>query len=235
MTWDEVSEPTRDAIRIALNITAREQFAAHCVRPDDRAAVEPATAAWHVLFVPPGESAINLDRDCPAPTSCVVREIQRNLDVLESSALPAERAEALRLLAHLIADAHQPLHVGLEADDGGKKLSAIFMGEETTMRAIWDEHLIAPLPEPTAPDGLVRLFGWFFQVGGPREYWLQSSPIDWARESLWIMRTPATGYVGNPGGLVFDEGYIKQNRIIALEQMYKASLRLSRALTDALR
>ena len=234
MTWNESTEEARDAIRAILNVTAREQFAAHCARPDEHLKEHPERAAWHVLYLPPSAATIDLDRDCPMPASCVWREIERNLGVLKSAAPRAERAEALGLLAHLVADAHQPLNIGLAQDDGGARLTATFLGRPTTMRAIWDELLIEPVPEPTAPDGIIRLTGWFFQVDGPREYWLQTTPADWVRESLWIMRTPATGYVGNSGGLSFDELYVKQNRLVALEQIYKASLRLTQVLADAL-
>jgi len=232
--WNELTEPARDKIRDVLGITAREQFAAHCVRPDERIDDHPETAGWHVLYVPRDAVAIDLARDCPPPASCVVREIERTIGVLKSGAPRDEKAAALGLLAHLVADAHQPLNMGLAADQGGAALPATFLGEPTTLRGIWDEHLFAKVPEPTAPDGILRLYGIFFGVGGPRDYWLQTTPVDWARESMWIARTPATAYIGNPGGLAFDEAYIKQNQSVALEQVYKAWLRLTQVLLDAL-
>ncbi len=55
----------------------------------------------------------------------------------------------------------------------------------------------------------------------------------WAIESYWIMRTPATGYLGNPGNLTFGEVYVAQNKLTAMEQIEKAGLRLSHLLNRA--
>ena len=233
--WDEISEANRDRAREILNITAREQFAAHCVRPDDLINKSPDTAAWHVMNVARGESTVDLERDCPMPASCVVREIERNIGILESEASKDEKASALAFLGHLVADVHQPLNMGLAEDRGGEKTTAIFLGQSTTMRAIWDDHLLAAVPEPTAPNGILRIYGFLFRVGARSNSWTETRPLGWAQQSLWVMRTPATGYLGNPGGLAFDEIYVKQNELTALEQVDKAAVRLAHVLRDLLK
>lgn len=235
VAWDEISEQNRDRARDILNITAREQFAAQCVRPDDLIKKHPETAAWHVMNVAPGESEVDLDRDCPLPASCVVREIERNIGILASGASKDEKASALALLGHLVADVHQPLNLGLAEDRGGEATSAIFLGQPTTMRAIWDEHLLATVPEPTAPNGILRIYGVLFRVGARSNSWTETRPLGWAQQSLWVMRAPATGYLGNAGGLTFDELYVKQNEIVALEQVDKAAVRLASVLRDVLK
>lgn len=234
VAWDEISEANRDQAREILNITARDQFAAHCVRPDDLIKSHPETAAWHVMNVAPGASTVDLERDCPLPASCVVREIERNIGVLTSAASNTEKASALALLGHLVADAHQPLNMGLAEDRGGDTLTAMFLGQPTTMRAIWDEHLLAAMPEPTAPNGILRIYGFLFRVGARSNSWTETRPLGWAQQSLWVLRTPATGYLGNPGGLAFDELYVKQNELVALEQVDKAAVRLAHVLRDVL-
>jgi hypothetical protein len=64
--------------------------------------------------------------------------------------------------------------------------------------------------------------------------WPQGTPLDWAQETLWLMRTPAAGYLGNPSGLIFDEVYVQQNYPIAQEQIEKAGVRLDTVLNQAL-
>jgi hypothetical protein len=49
------------------------------------------------------------------------------------------------------------------------------------------------------------------------------------------MRGAPTGYVGNPGGLTFDETYVQQNRPVAMGQLEKAGVRLGLTLNEALR
>jgi hypothetical protein len=235
VAWDEIGEADRDRAREILNITAREQFAAHCVRPDDLVKTRPETAAWHVLPVARGESTIDLERDCPLPASCLVREIERNIAIVKSPAPPDEKATALALLGHLVADVHQPLNMGLAEDRGGDALPAIFLGQATTMKAIWDEHLLAAVPEPMAANGILRIYGFLFRVGARSNSWTETRPLGWAQQSLWVLRTPATGYLGNPGGLAFDQLYVKQNELVALEQVDKAAVRLAHVLRDVLR
>lgn len=234
LTWDEIPEETRDKARVILNITAREQFAALCAQPDEDIKRHPDTGTWHVMFAPDAGAGFDPARDCTAPKSCVVREIDRAITVLKDDVSTAEKAAALRLLSHLIADIHHPLNLGLAPDRGGAGVTALFRGAPTTLRAIWDHELLADIPEPDAPNGIVRLYGFMFKVGGPREYWIQTTTEDWARESFFLMRTPATGYIGNPGGLAFDDVYVKQNQVVALEQVQKAAVRLSHVLRNVL-
>jgi hypothetical protein len=46
------------------------------------------------------------------------------------------------------------------------------------------------------------------------------------------MRAPATGYVGNPGGLDFGDVYVSQNQPVARAQIEKAGLRLAALLNS---
>lgn len=230
LAWDSVDEAVRVRIRDVLNITAREQFAERCARSDADLKERPEDAVLHMMLIPAGAISLDPDRDCA--DGCVLREIERNIAILKGQATRTEKAAALPQLAHMIADAHQPLNMGYIGDGGGETLNALFKGEPTTMRAIWEERLLDAAPEPEAPNGIVRIYGLLFQVGGPREYWIQTTPFDWVKESFYIMRTPATGYIGNTGGLAFDDIYIKQNQIIALEQIQKAAVRLTHLLPD---
>ncbi len=46
------------------------------------------------------------------------------------------------------------------------------------------------------------------------------------------MRTPATGYLGNPGDLELDGVYVMQNYPVAQEQVEKAGVRLGALLNN---
>ncbi len=228
LAWDSIDENARSRIRVILTVSTREQFAETCVQPDRNHAGEPAIPRSHAMLVPLGATSLDRRRDCPS--GCILREIERTIGILAGQAPEAEKAVALPLLSHLVADAHQPLNMGFLDDQGGVTLGADFRGKTTTMRKIWEEHLLDAAPEPNAPNGILKIYGLLFQVGGPREYWIQATPFDWVKESFFIMRTPATGYVGNAGGLSFDDAYVKQNQIVALEQIQKAATRLAHLL-----
>jgi hypothetical protein len=234
VAWDEITEAQRNRVREILGIIAREQFADACARATNITCHAGGRGFGGMSSPARGTQTIDLERDCPLPASCLVREIERNIDVLKGTAPGPEKAIALALLGHLVADVHQPLNLGLAEDGGGERIAAIYKGRPTTMRAIWEEHLLEGLPEPTAPDGILRIFGYLFRVGARSNSWTETRPLAWAQESLWVMRTPATGYLGNPGGLEFGELYVKQNEMTAVEQADKASVRLAHVLRGVL-
>ncbi|MBN8861284.1 MAG: S1/P1 nuclease [Sphingobacteriales bacterium] len=53
-----------------------------------------------------------------------------------------QRQFALKYLIHLIGDAHQPLHVGRDEDQGGNKISVTWFGKPSNLHIVWDELLV---------------------------------------------------------------------------------------------
>ena len=78
----------------------------------------PATAAWHYINMPRGNCVYEAERDCP-DGRCVVEAIQRQADILQSSASDDKKLLALKYLVHFVGDVHQPLHAGYADDRGG--------------------------------------------------------------------------------------------------------------------
>ena len=72
------------------------------------------TYNYHFLNVAKDEDVLDFPRDCAA-RDCVTIAIQRYATIVatepQSSRDEANRAAALRFLAHFVADLHQPLHV----------------------------------------------------------------------------------------------------------------------------
>ena len=75
------------------------------------------------------EHFVNLPRDsdglhsdaCPSATACVVTAIKKDFEVLSSNnASQAQKLVSLKFLGHWVGDIHQPLHVSIEDDRGGK-------------------------------------------------------------------------------------------------------------------
>lgn len=224
---DVMSPSARTQAFDILDIGRSEEFLELCFWAERVKASQPETASWHSMQLPRGADAIDLARDCPEPESCVVTRVVQEISTLKSDAPKEQKATALKLLMHLIADLHQPLNLGFADDDGGRKVPAVFLGRTTTLYDIWEAGLLEA--ERVAPGGSLETL-WL-----AHEVQTHPAPLDWARESFFIMRSPATGYIGNPGGLSFDERYVQQNRPIAMGQLEKAGVRLGLTLNDTLR
>ena len=224
---DVISPSTRAAAFEILEIDRSEQFLDLCSWADRVKATQPETAPWHSMLLPRGATSIDVARDCPEPKSCVLNRVVQEISTLKSDAPRDQKATALKLLMHLIADLHQPLNLGFADDEGGKKIAATFLGQPSTLHEIWETKLLEA--DRAAPDSAHETL-WL-----AHEVQTHPAPLDWARESFFIMRSPATGYIGNPGGLPFDERYVQQNRPIAMGQLEKAGVRLGLTLNDALR
>jgi hypothetical protein len=227
--WSDFSEDTRAQVRSLLDLQGADQFAEACFWADDVRLKRPKTGPWHYVNIPKDARSIELERDCRAPASCLIEQIERQAVRLSSGAPKWERAEALKYLAHFVGDLHQPLHVGFAEDRGGNEISLRFLGRKTNMHALWDWGLLET-PAPPADVTYPHLKAALHKL--QRSRWSKGSVHDWAQETLWVMRAPATGYVGNPGGLDFGDVYVSQNQPVARAQIEKAGLRLAALLNS---
>lgn len=219
--WDELQPAAARGVRAALGVNSKEEFAARCQHGEIQ--------SNDLMSLPAGAREVNYERDCPDSRSCPAREIERAF--ADISALRGDVGEAILRLAHFTGEVHQPLSVGYAADRNGLDLRAVFLGRPTNMHAIWNDELVTAPRAPQAADtGFdLRVITNYLE----RPQWTRSTPLVWATESYWIMRTPATGYLGNPGNLAFDEVYVAQNKLTAMEQIEKAGIRLSHLLNRA--
>jgi len=224
LAWGELRPRAAAWVTELLKVESAADFAALCKHPE--------TAPADLMSLPAEATDLILDRDCAPPRSCPVREIHRALATLDGRATEAEKGDAILRLAHFTGEVHQPLSVGYALDRNGLDIGATFLGQATNMHAIWAEGLVAAPPPPRTQDTGFDLREITNFLERPR--WVLSAPLAWARESYWIMRTPATGYVGNPGGLAFDEVYVAQNKLTASEQLEKAGVRLGYLLNQHL-
>ncbi len=219
--WNELRPEAERRVRSLLGIQSQAEFAGLCIHDE--------VVGADLMSLPPAARELNLSRDCPLPDSCPVREIERAMSDLTRG---QGDAGAVLRLARFTGEVHQPLSVGYATDRNGIDISATFMTRKTNMHAIWNEELVAaPAPPRRAETSFdLRVITNYLD----RSTWTLSPPLAWAMESYWIMRTPATGYLGNPGDLVFDEVFVAQNKLTALDQLEKAGIRLGHLLNAAL-
>ncbi len=53
-----------------------------------------------------------------------------------------KRRMYLRLLIHIVADIHQPLHVSPAGDAGGNDIKLSWFGQHSNLHRVWDENLL---------------------------------------------------------------------------------------------
>lgn len=99
------------------------------------------TARWHFLNFPRDSCTYDKARDCP-DGNCVVGAIDRQLDILKSSATDPQKLQALKYLVHFVGDLHQPLHLGYLDDKGGNKYQIQAYKRGSNLHSLWDSGLI---------------------------------------------------------------------------------------------
>lgn len=135
--------------------------------------------SWHFVTIPDGmtyqESDKNPNGDVVKGINFLVSELKKgNLDV------DLER-DYLKMLIHMVADVHQPLHVGRPDDKGGNTVKVEWFWSRSNLHRVWDSGLIdsqqysfselAPIVNRNATNENV------FQ-------WQNSDVVDWAHESM---------------------------------------------------
>lgn len=93
---------------------------------------------------------------------------------------PADRQLALRFIVHLVADLHQPLHVGKCCDKGGNDVKVSWFGKPTNLHAVWDSALVdeEQLSFTELADKLERHMSSADVIK-----WADINPRDWVAES----------------------------------------------------
>lgn len=100
-------------------------------------------------------------------------------DLKDKKSTNEQKLIALRFLAHLIGDLHQPLHVGYSNDRGGNTVKATWFGNKTDLHHIWDDDIIK-LEELSYTEYASKL-----NIASQKDImkWQKSAPTEWAKES----------------------------------------------------
>jgi hypothetical protein len=134
--------------------------------------------SWHWVTVPDGQAYASSEKN---PAGDVLEAIARMEKVLADRQAPVgERATALRWLAHLIGDLHQPLHVGRGDDRGGNETVVLWFGQPSNLHAVWD-HQIIETTELSFSELAELLMGRASAEEAAR--WQTGTAADWAAES----------------------------------------------------
>jgi hypothetical protein len=155
------------------------------------------------------------------------------LGILVTPAYPwgskGEKRTALRFIAHLVGDIHQPLHAGFAEDRGGNSVEVRFNGKKENLHSLWDTAIVE-LDEGTPIEIAAR--SQAVMSSGELQQWQQGTPAEWALESLAIVRAqvyrlPASGEIGAT--------YVESARAVIHTRFAQAGARLAVMLNETFR
>jgi hypothetical protein len=185
---------------------------------------------WHFINVPDNAPVESVFGD---PGGDVLWAIEFFGSELSNAGLSAQhRSEALKFLAHFIADVHQPLHVGRAEDRGGNKIDVTVQGRRSNLHKVWDaEYLLGMEGGKLAAkvDRVVRL-----ARSRDAEDWV-GDELDWARESQNLRsQVYAFGAPANGQAVALSANYLSNARVISQQRLAQAGVRLGRKLNQIL-
>lgn len=229
IAWDELNPHARDSVKATIDVQSREQFADSCAWADEYKLAHPDTAAWHMMGVPDDAVTVDLARDCKAPKSCVLGQVIAQDAALDRAGPGSD--VALKMLAHLVGDLHEPLNVARASDHNGRDITGHFYGRESNLHAVWETGLLAR-------DGR----SWQTIVtdleddleDSDRAAWTATKPIDWANESLTAALSPTSYYGMQFAPFQYGPNYVGVELPVALARLSRAGVRLGAMLNKAL-
>ena len=105
------------------------------------AVINKSFKSYHFVSVPDRNcSGVDLVRDCGGE-GCILSGIPRFAMEVADVTLPlSQRSLALKYLIHLVADLHQPMHIGFKSDHGGVGVTVHLPGHRHKhhLHQIWD-------------------------------------------------------------------------------------------------
>ncbi|MDC1022393.1 S1/P1 nuclease [Schleiferiaceae bacterium] len=153
--------------------------------------------------------------------------IDRFLQEIENEKYSVTEGFALRALAHLIGDAHQPLHCGNGTDMGGNQVKVNFFKESSNLHRVWDSGMI-----DFWKMSYTEYSEWIMSTVQEEQLkqWENSNTEDWIRESV-ISREQCYETMGNPDKMGYR--YIYENKDLLHKRLAQAGVRLADALNKA--
>jgi nuclease S1 len=185
----------------------------------------------HYTNIAVNHRTYNQKRDCPRKR-CVTEKIKEYESILiDPGASRKTRKEAFKFLVHLVADVHQPMHLGYKKDRGGNDIAVYFGEKPTNLHKVWDHNLVffkgktqrqfaSQLNQSITPEN--------------KKQWVGGTPDDWSNESRALVLD--FGYL-----LQFSKGrelslsYIREGREIVEERLQRAGIRLADRLNRLLK
>jgi S1/P1 Nuclease len=179
------------------------------------------TSDWHWVTIETGKTYEESPKN---PKGDVIITIERLISELKTKKLTAKQeSENVKMLIHLIADLHQPLHVGCCDDQGGNRVRVKWFRDDSNLHRVWDSDMI---------DNTRLSFTELANaVGTPSKEdvlkWQKGNARDWAKESMGMRKKV---YAIGDGNLGYKYSY--QNLASVKQRILEAGVRLAGILNE---
>ncbi|ALS98961.1 S1/P1 nuclease [Lacimicrobium alkaliphilum] len=141
--YEKLQPQAKEQVGSLLAIKGFDSLADAAVWPDlVRDTKQPEfshTGPWHYVNLSLSASTFERSRDCP--DNCAVSALEQMQAQLKGSDRQ-QRVEALAFIVHIVADLHQPLHVGYGYDRGGNDYSLRVGKEDFSLHYYWDVYVL---------------------------------------------------------------------------------------------
>ena len=98
------------------------------------------TLTWHYRNIDEGQTYEDVPRNTEGDVTVAIQEL---ISVLKSDTISNQNSEiALRMLTHLVADLHNPVHMGHASDLGGNSIPVNFFDKATNLHSAWDFDMV---------------------------------------------------------------------------------------------
>ena len=189
--------------------------------PDKAGRQIPDIDPYHFINFPKSANTYDQQRDCKLQ-NCVIEAIAWYMQVLKSPDAPRnEKRTALRFVAHLVGDIHQPLHAGFAEDRGGNSVEVRFNGRKENLHSLW-RYRACPTRRSTPAEIAARTQATV--SSDDRQQWQQGTPAEWALESLAIVRAQVYGL---PASGEIMARYTEPARAVIRARLAQAGARLA--------
>jgi hypothetical protein len=180
------------------------------------------TKPWHYLNVSDLGSIARAARQNPDNVLAALARFEKEL--ADDSLGNAPRELALRFVAHLVVDIHQPLHVGREGDRGGNLIPVRVAGRDTNLHAVWDGEQLQ-LPGGSHPAERARRL--LTPTGAAVAHLQQASALEWARESQALRAQVYAFPRAREGPTALTPVYLDRARAMVDQRLVQAGVRLA--------
>jgi nuclease S1 len=180
----------------------------------------------HHVSIPDNAAGYDQERDCKA-RNCMVEALNWFTSIITDVKVPINvRLIALRYVAHLVGDMHQPLHAGRQEDRNGTDITVSYRGQTNNLHLFWDINVVEMAegnPEELAKklaDSITRK---------QRAEWQSGEPKTWTDESFRLSRSNA--YTLGESMELSDE-YVATALTIMRRRLAQAAVRLGWLLNN---
>ena len=182
---------------------------------------------WHYINISSGKSRLEVMQYLQADTGeDLYTKMKFVIGQLKSRTLQKDkRIFYLKLLIHLIGDAHQPMHMGRPEDRGGNGIKLYWFGTPTNLHRIWDEQLIE-FQQLSYTEHIAAIN---FVSPSQKDIWIKQPITEWIYESYEVAQKIYTS-VKPEDRLSYNYNY---NHVSILnQQLLKGGVRLAGILND---